>query len=207
MQTGQAQHVLNLRLKKQLDSVMIVDQKYRSALSLLMSPASADSVAKSLNMTVTDANQHLWKLQNTIDSANIVFIERVLKKHGYPGKTLVGKKSSEAAWLIIQHSTKIDQYLPIIKKAANAGELNFNLYAMMLDRDLMNKNKEQIYGSQCTMRTIKASGKNEWIIWPIKNPAHINQRRKAAGFEDSVEDYAKDFDIKYRVVKLSDIML
>lgn len=77
----------------------------------------------------------------------------------------------------------------------------------MLDRYLMNKNKEQIYGSQCTMRTLKASGKNEWIIWPIKNAGAVNKRRKNAGFEDTIEDYAKSFEVKYRVVKLSEIIL
>jgi len=115
-QAGMAQQSKNLRLKRQLDSLMIIDQKYRSGLSLLMNSATADSVAKSLGKTVKEANEYLWKLQNVIDSANIVFIERVLKKYGYPGKSLVGKESNEATWLIIQHSAKIDKYLPLIKK-------------------------------------------------------------------------------------------
>jgi hypothetical protein len=29
------------------------------------------------------------------------------------------------------------------------------------------------------------------FIWPIENPETVNQRRKEAGFEETIEDYAK----------------
>jgi hypothetical protein len=202
-----AQKHLNQPLKRQLDSMMILDQKYRETITLLMTPGKADATAKTLGLSPAQALNHYWKLQNAIDSTNILFVEHVIDKHGYPGKSLVGDSTNEAAWYIIQHSPKIDKYIPIVKKAADARELKFSLYAMMLDRYLMNKNQEQVYGTQSTMRTLKATGKNEWIVWPIKDPAHVNQLRKKAGFPDTVEENATRMEIKYKVMKLGEVLL
>ncbi len=68
----------------------------------------------------------------------------------------------------------------------------------------MNEGKEQIYGTQGTSRLLK-NGKKEDIIWPIQNPEQVNQRRKQAGFDQTVEDNAKRLGIVYRVVKLSEV--
>ncbi len=195
-----------MRLKKQLDSVMILDQKYRDVLTLLMTPGKADSTAKTLAMTPQQATGHYWQLQNVIDSTNILFVENVMRKYGYPGKSMVGDSTAEAAWYIIQHSKKIDQYIPVIKKAAEAKQLPFKLYAMMFDRYLMNKKQEQVYGTQATMRKLKAGDKPVWFIWPIKNAETVNQRRKEAGFPDTVEDNAKRLGVEYKVVKLADVL-
>src|SRR5476651_2375511 len=90
------QHKVNVVLKKQLDSVMILDQKYRDTLSLLMDPQKADSVSKALSFKAGQAMNHYWALQNRLDSLNVVFIEAVFKKYGYPGKTLVDTPANEA---------------------------------------------------------------------------------------------------------------
>ena len=155
-------------------------------------------------MTVAQANNHYWPLQNRLDSLNVVFIEGVFKRYGYPGKTLVDTPANESAWYIIQHSQKIHKYIPIIKKAAEEGEISFHLYAMMLDRDLMDLGQEQVYGTQVTCRVIK-SGKNECFVWPIKDAAKVNQRRKKAGFPNTVEKNAQRLGITYRVMKLDDV--
>jgi len=96
--------------------------------------------------------------------------------------------------------------LPVIKRAAVQGELPFRLYAMMLDRYLMDENKEQIYGSQGACRTLK-NGKTEWIIWPVKDADHVNARRKAAGFDNTVESNASSLQIHYRKVSLKEVIL
>jgi hypothetical protein len=171
---------------------------------LLMNPQSAGSTAKSLSLSVAQANGHYWKLQNRIDSLNVVFIESVFKKYGYPGKTLVDTPANESAWYIIQHSSKIHQYIDIIKKAADEKEIPFHLYAMMLDRDLMNQGKEQVYGTQATCQKFK-NIKDECIIWPIKDPDKVNERRKKAGFPNTVEENATRLGIVYRVINLEDV--
>ena len=74
-----------------------------------------------------------------------------------------------------------------MKKAGKAGELPFRLVAMMEDRYLMGEGKPQIYGTQGITYNNSAA-----FIWPIENPEDVNQRRKEAGFDTTIEVYAKD---------------
>lgn len=199
------QHRLNYTLKRQLDSVMVLDQEYRETLNFLSDPLKRDSVAKSLSLTVQQANKRYWGLQNNIDSMNVVFIEAVFKKYSYPGKTLVGEPTNEAAWNIVQHSQKIDKYIAIIKKAAENKELPFMLYAKMLDRALLNKGEEQIYGTQAVCRNLKNGSGIDCFIWPIKDAGSVNERRKKAGFPTTVEQNAAHLDIIYRDIKITEV--
>lgn len=143
-------------------------------------------------------------LQSRLDSLNVIYIEGIFRKFGYPGKTLVDTPANESAWYIIQHSQKIHQYIPMMKKAADEGELPFHLYAMMLDRDLMYHRQEQVYGSQVSCNDLK-NGKHECFVWPIKEAATVNERRKKSGFDQTVEDNAKRLGVTYRVVKMDEV--
>jgi len=184
---------------------MLLDQKYREQLTLLMEPSKRDSVAKILSLSVANAMNYYGKLQNHLDSANVIFVEMVLKQYGYPGKTLVGEPANRAAWNVIQHSSKIDQYLPVLKKAAEHKELPYYMYAMMLDRHLSNHHKEQVYGSQAVCRPLKNGENIGCYIWPIKDPDQVNDRRKKAGFDQTVEQNAARLDVKYKVVKIEQV--
>jgi len=200
------QSEIDVRLKNQLDSVMQLDQKYREILSNgIADSIQQDSIARSLNVDPESIIKTLWKLQNSIDSSNLVFVENVIMKFGYPGRTLVGEETWDAAWNVIQHSSKIDKYLGIIKKAATEKELPFRLYAMMYDRYLVNHKKEQMYGTQVSMLHLK-NGETDWFVYPIKNPKKVNKLRRRAGFDQSVEENAKRLDVEYRVIKISEIM-
>jgi uncharacterized protein DUF6624 len=201
------QSAINMKLKNQLDSVMQLDQKYREILSNGISDSTQqDSIAKSLHVAPTSIIKNLWKLQNSIDSANLVFVEDVIMKFGYPGKTLVGEETCDAAWNVIQHSPKIDKYLDIIKKAATEKELPFKLYAMMYDRHLVNHKREQVYGTQVSFLHLK-NGESGWFVYPVRNPKKVNKLRRAAGFDQSVEENAKRLDVEYRVIKISEIKM
>jgi len=197
---------INLRLKKQLDSVMQLDQKYRAILSNGFTDSTQqDSLARALQVRPQSVAATLWKLQSSIDSSNIVFVEGLIMRYGYPGKTLVGDRTCEAAWNVIQHSSRIDKYLATIKKAAMGKELPFKLYAMMYDRYLMNHNTEQVYGTQVCMLRLK-NGENGWFVYPVKNPGKVNTLRRKAGFEQTVEENAKRLGVEYKVIKISDIL-
>ncbi|HEY9195829.1 MAG TPA: DUF6624 domain-containing protein [Mucilaginibacter sp.] len=203
--TASAQQKFNPVLKKQLDSVLALDQKYREILTCLMDPGKKDSILKTLPVKPEEATGYYWKLQTQADSTNLVFIENVVVKYGYPGKSLVGEPTNEAVWSVVQHSPKIDKYLPAIKIAAENKELPFRLYAMMLDRQLMYEGKEQIYGSQATSKPLRNGQKVGYYVWPIKDAATVNERRKQAGFDQTVEHNAKRLGIDYKVVKIEDV--
>jgi hypothetical protein len=201
--SGQTTKV-NFKLKDKLDSIFILDQKYRELLYLCMDKNKKDSISKSLSLSINEIDSYIRNNMIKTDTLNLAFIESVINEFGYPGISLVGEGTNETAFYVIQHSNKIEKYLPIIRKAAQEKELPFTKVAMMEDRYLMNQGKEQIYGTQLCNGCLK-NGDMSNVVWPIKDPANINKLRKQSGFEDTIEEYAKVFSVEYRVVKLDEI--
>lgn len=204
-----AQSPVNIPLKHELDSILVVDQQFREYLSTQLDSTRIDSISKAFNIPKANISGGLINLMNTTDSTNMLRIEEIIKQYGYPGKTMVGEKANEAVFYVVQHSSKVDLYLPLIEKAAKEGELPFYLFAMMKDRSLMYNNKPQIWGSQAKGMNVtnSATGKAEWkfFVWPIEDPANVNKRRKQAGFEQTVEDNAKRMGLEYKVLTIEDV--
>ena len=205
-----AQTPSNPRLKQELDSIYATDQKWRSMLFNPRQRFRPDSLARALGVTKESLPTYIPRQMMRTDSLNIIRIRAILKQYGYPGKTLVGEPTNEAAWYVIQHSEDIDKYLPLIKKAANKGELPFHLYAQMLDRQLMREGKAQLYGTQAMGYNVTnpVTGRREGqrpFVWPIKDAAEVNARRQKAGFKNTVEQNATLMGIAYRVVTLEEV--
>ena len=160
---------LNLDLKRKLDSIMVLDQKYRT------------------DWETYDKHD---KEQFIIDSTNLVFIEKVFKDYGYPGKSLVGEETNETAFYVVQHSWDISKYIGLIKKAGEAGELPMTKVCMMIDRNLMHQGKKQIYGTQGFTLNYNSSNPID-IIWPVQDVDDINKLRKEVGFESTLEENGK----------------
>lgn len=203
---AKAQNKFNLPLKHELDSMYVLDQKYRELLSIKLDSSRIDSLTKLYGIDKGSLNDHLWKLQTLADSSNVKRIEAIIQQYGYPGKSLVGEPANEAAFYVLQHSTVIDKYLPLIEKAAKEKQLPFRLYAMMKDRALMYHKQEQIWGTQAKGMNVmnKETGKPRWtfFIWPIADPENVNKRRKEAGFPQTVEENAKRMGLTYKVYTL-----
>jgi hypothetical protein len=195
-----AQRVSNPRLKHELDSLYRLDQVYRAAMFADNKQHLLDSMAAAQHLPVAEVQQKLIGLMLAADSSDMRRVRAIIQRYGYPGKKLVGTPTNEAAFFVIQHSNSISHYLPLIKQAADQGELPFRLYAMMLDRQLMNTGKAQVYGTQ----GLNYNG-HPPFIWPIEDAAHVNERRKKAGFELSVEDNAQRMHIPYQVLTLEDV--
>lgn len=205
-----AQSRLNPGLKRELDSIHAVDQKWRTLLFDPRVNRKPDSIAAALGATRESLPNYIPTQMLRTDSTNQVRVRAILKQYGYPGKSLVGTPTNEAAWSVIQHSQDIKTYLPLIRTAAKRGELPFYLYGQMLDRQLMRDGKEQLYGTQAMgySRTNPATGLREGqppFIWPIKNAARVNELRKKAGFLTTVEQVATSLGIPYRVVTLEEV--
>lgn len=207
--SARAQPGINTRLKAELDSLLTADQTWRDYVTLLFNPAGRDSVATLLKVSPDTVQQYVIQTMNRSDSLNMERLSGIIRQYGYPGKSLVGTPTNEAAFFIIQHSTRIDTYLPIVKEAAQKKELAFSLYAMMLDRYLMYHEKEQVYGTQIRgfEMTNPATGQKEWktLIWPIKNSKGVARRRKKAGFSISLEEYAKRMGVSFTLYSLAEV--
>lgn len=201
-----AQTKLNLPLKRELDSIYVQDQRYREIMMTGIGPGKTEATEAALHLAKGELGNYLYTNMVRTDSANMRRVAAIVRRHGYPGKSLVGMPTNEAVWSVIQHSNKIPQYLPLLKKAAEAGELPFYRYAQMLDRQLMHDGQEQLYGTQGMGYTVPnpATGTSETIkfIWPIKDAARANERRKQAGFSDTVEENGVAISIPYQPVTL-----
>ncbi|MGG5208741.1 DUF6624 domain-containing protein [Chryseobacterium sp. MIQD13] len=200
---------LNSELKKELAQIFKDDQVYREMMQPNITPERKKEIMTERNITNADLGARLSKLMNDQDHENLIKVETIIKKYGYPGKSMVGEPENKAVWYVIQHSPEIEKYLPLIKKAADEKELPFRLYAMMLDRKLMYENKEQIYGTQVRSFFTTKDGKMETLsfVWPIKNPGHVNELRKNSGFTQTIEEYAKDMTgIEYKKYTLKEAL-
>ena len=83
------------------------------------------------------------------------------------GKTMVGEKHAEVAWLVLQHSGQDDLklFLPLIKKAYQHGEIDPICYAKSKDRVLIGDRKPQLFGTQLYFNIESQS----YAIYQIKN--------------------------------------
>jgi hypothetical protein len=129
-----------------------------------------------------------------IDSTNLVNVERIISFFGWPGKSVVGARGNYAAWLVIQHAKLKTQekYLPMMRASVEKNESEADELAYLEDRILMRQGKDQIYGTQVIIN--QKTGAQE--IWPIRDEATLDERRKKLGME-SMTDYAKHFGIEY----------
>lgn len=205
-----AQTLPNPRLKRELDSLYTADQRWRLMLFDPRLSRRPDSLAAALGVSREALGPHIAGQMLRTDSSNMMRLRAIIKQYGYPGKSLVGTPTNEAAWSIIQHSNEIDKYLPLMKAAAKREELPFSLYAQMLDRQLMREGKEQLYGTQAMgyNPVNPATGRRESqppFVWPIKDAAKVNERRKQAGFPTTVEQNAATLGIRYRVLTLKEV--
>lgn len=193
---------LDLDMKRRLDSIAVLDQKYRELLQTEVREERIE-LGKKMGLTEAESTGDLWQMQAVVDSANMIYVEKIFKTEGYPGKSMVGEPTNTAAWYVLQHNPdKIPEYLPLIKKAGENEEIPMRLVAMMEDRYLMNENKPQVYGTQGRMQD------GDKFIWPIENPETVNDRREKAGFDNTIEEYAKNLfgeDFQYKVLTMEQI--
>lgn len=206
----QAQNSINQDLKKELDVILKSDQILREYSDFMTTEIRKEEILKETGYSKEElSNNKIWIIINKQDSINLIKIEEIISKFGYPGKTLVGEPTNEAVWYVIQHSDKIPKYFPLIQKAGENKEITFTKVAMMQDRLLRYEGKEQLYGTQGAGQYIlnKVTGKEEffYFIWPIKNHKEVNKLRKKAGFTDTVEENAKKMEIEYKPYTLDEI--
>ncbi|PJJ80181.1 DUF6624 domain-containing protein [Mucilaginibacter auburnensis] len=172
------------RLKAVLDSVYNVDQEIRERIN---------SAGEKYGLQSKERND-LFAVMAKSDSSNLIIVLDILRKYGWLGTDKVGEKGNKAIWLVVQHSDLKTQkkYLPFLKKSVEKGLSKPYYLALTLDRIAMGEGKKQIYGSQFTRDM--TTGK--YVVYPIKDEAHLDERRKAMGMEPMVE-YAKSMDAEY----------
>ncbi len=126
--------------------------------------------------------RNLAKNTNKADQSNLQKMKQVVRKFGWPTISLVGKRASQMAWLIVQHAdTDLvfqKKCLRLMIKAAKTGEVTLQDVAYLADRVLINQGKPQVYGTQ-----FYKDRDGQWVPRPIKNTDKLEERRKRVGLE------------------------
>lgn len=179
------------RLSKELDSIMIEDQRYRSEMQNMQMTGGWN----------TSKMQELWQKQSEIDESNLSrIIEIIDQVGGYPGKSLVGYRTGRVTFYVLQHAPDSiqEQYYDFILQAATENELDKNLAAMYQDRYLMHRGEPQIFGSQIRVeqKMDSLSGKSieKKYLWPIADTTNIDSLRMWNGL-GPLEEYLKLYGI------------
>jgi hypothetical protein len=181
----------NEALRRELLGMEQDDQKHRKeAAELEDAPLPPDEKKK--------RRAALMEVQADVDKRNMQRLAQIIERYGWPGKSLVGKEASLAAWLILQHSELEDQtkYVPRLKEAVRAGEAEPAHAAYLEDRMLMRQGRKQIYGTQ--LHRSETSQKLE--LWPVEDEEHLDARRASLGLEP-IAEYLKRFGLEYATAK------
>jgi len=191
---------IDYELQKELLTIQEKDQRYRGNLNkYLQNPAIIDSLSKALGVSKQNLGPALWREQMKLDSLNLQSVTEIIRKRGYPGRSLVGNEAGSAAFFVLQHAPAdtLKKYNPYIQKAAEQNELPRRHAAMMQDRLLMYEGREQIYGTQ-VRRFQMDDGSRLSVVWPVKDPDKVNELRRDAGFDLTVEENAKRLGVDFK---------
>lgn len=134
-----------------------------------------------------------------VDSLNIIRVEEIIKEHGWPTYSMVGKVAADGAFMVIQHSnTQIQKkYLNQLLDAAKNKEASSESVALLRDRITANESHYQIYGTQVFQLKDPATGKlSKQAYYPIHDEVNVDKRRKEMGLIP-LKDYLKIFGIDY----------
>ena len=148
----------------ELYEMRISDQQCRQALHGELTREESDSV---------------WRIIHHTDSLNLNRLKELIAEYGFPTWEKVSYDYALCAWLVAQHadSAFLHMYVEQLKKAVADNNANPANLAYMIDRDLMNRNLTQLYGTQF-IGVYNDEGVMENMLWPVENMEQLNARRE-----------------------------
>lgn len=172
-----------LALRVELEAMLRADQAHRQEIVRLQEQLGAESAAV----------KALWAKQLEIDSDNMTRLEEIISEQGWPRQSEVGSDAATGAFIVLQHADLFYQkkYLPLLRKAAEAGDFLRQRLALLEDRILTHEGKKQIYGTQ-----LRQNEAGEIELHPVDDEAQLDERRAAVGLPP-IKDYLKNFGVPY----------
>jgi hypothetical protein len=188
-QTDSSNRVVNKSLQQKLLKIGREDQKYRIEMNALMGKLSGADGKKAAQRL-----QLIGEKQKDLDRRNLQQLEEIIKLHGWPAKSLVGKEACNAALLVIAHAELSYQKknFPLIKAAAEKNEAHAVNVANLEDIILTGEGRKQKYGSRLHLN--EATQKME--LYPIEDEENVDARRASVGLPPMTE-YLKLFGLEY----------
>ena len=97
-------------------------------------------------------NEALASEVDSIDTANVAWLRKLISESGFPTAAQVGKEGVHFAWLLLQHADQDPKLqsdlVAVLEQRFSAGELPGNDLARITDRVLVASGKPQRYGTQ-----------------------------------------------------------
>jgi len=122
-----------------------------------------------------------------IDKTNQRRLKLIVNNNGWPTISLVGKKASSAAWLVVQHAPdlKFQEKCLALMEQLTPGEIKPANIAFLKDRTLMRNGKPQIYGTQFV------GFDTDIKVYNLQDPEHVDERRASVGLGTFSENEAR----------------
>ena len=128
-----------------------------------------------------------------VDRANLARVKQIVHRYGWPTAATIGDDGMGDLWLLAQHAPQdfIAVALPHLKAAADRGEIGWSAMALMIDRDLVNRHKPQVYGSQGHLDD------GHFVLFDVADAPHLDERRAQVGL-GTIADYKALIEKEYR---------
>jgi Family of unknown function (DUF6624) len=112
------------------------------------------------------------------DAVRLARLKAIVAEYGWPGYSLVGRDASGAALIVLIHAELQQQkeFLPVLKLAAEAGEMAPSQVAHLEDKIRVGEGKHQLYG---TLAVSDADGNP--VLAPVEDPQNLDERREKVG--------------------------
>lgn len=82
-----------------------MDQNFRTLLFSELIKTKSDSLAAAFKIKKSDVSSYMIKQIPILDSLNLIWVEHIIKQFGYPGLSLVGAETNNAAYYVILDSS------------------------------------------------------------------------------------------------------
>jgi len=129
------------------------------------------------------------------DAQNTMWLDEIIKQHGWLTNSLVGEDGAQAAFLIVQHSPAPQfqkKCLELLEKAVSQNEADMINLAYLTDRIRTFEGKPQVYGTQ------GQTNSDGFIIpFPIEDEEHVDEHRTSIGLEP-IAEYFKSMNESYK---------
>ncbi|ARS36699.1 DUF6624 domain-containing protein [Pontibacter actiniarum] len=155
----------------------------------------------------SDEARKVRSTMKRVDAESAAGIQQVLDRYGWLSADEVGYFANQAYFLAVQHvgdAVVQQKYLPVLRKAVEAGSAKPWHYAFLQDRILMNQGKPQIYGTQ---KVVSDDPDKSYII-PLQDPDHVDSLRAEVGLgllKDDLEEVGMRWDVEAYKRRLPEI--
>jgi len=176
---------LDMQLVLMLDTIYKIDQAIRHPI---------DSIGQAYGWESEEIEAYFRKMRKQ-DSLYLIKVEKILNDQGWLGADVVGYEGNLALFLVIQHSAPEirTKYLPMMREAAEKGDVRGDHLGYVEDRHAMEHNRKQIYGSQLAVDTVTG----ETYLWPLVDPENVNKRRAEVGLNTIQEYLIQNYGMKW----------